>query len=171
MTSQNALAPNYAEPAESAGADDSATIETRFGPLTFPHAGLVRMPRGLLGFADHQMFGLADMPDPNLVQFKVLQSMDDPALSFIVLPLEAGNDVIQRADLINACRLLKIEFADSVTLLVVSTRKVGEATQISVNLRAPILVDAPNRQAWQFVLPNSQYPVRHVIANARRREG
>ena len=171
MTPQNALAPNFAGSAESAGTDESVTIETRFGPLTFPHASVVRMPRGMLGFADHQMFGLADMPDANLAQFKVLQSMDDPALSFIVLPLEAGVDVIQRADLINACRLLKIEFADSVTLLVVSTRLVGETTQISVNLRAPIVLDAPNRRAWQFVLPNSQYPVRHVIANARRRDG
>ena len=100
MTSQNALAEKVATPPEpTVIVDDSATVETRFGTLTFQNASLIRMPRGILGYADQQTFGLANMPDPNLSQFKVLQSMEDAELSFIVLPLEPDNSCIDDVDL------------------------------------------------------------------------
>lgn len=172
MTSQNALAEQVgATPDPAAPVEDSVTLETRFGALTFQTANLVRMPRGILGYADHQTFGLANMPDPNLPQFKVLQSMDDAALSFIVLPLQPGDATIEEVELRTACQMLALDYDDCAVLLMVSTRQVGPATQISVNLRAPILLDANNRRAWQYVLPNSTYPVRHVIATAQPKEG
>ncbi len=172
MTPQNALAEQDATPKKSAvDGDDSATIETRFGTLTFQNASLIRMPRGILGYADHQTFGLANMPDPNLAQFKVLQSVEAAELSFIVLPLEPGNDCIDEVDLRMACQMLSLDFDDSVVLLMVSTRQIGPATQISVNLRAPIILDAANRIAWQYVIPNSTYPVRQVIATVQPKDG
>ena len=64
-----------------------------------------------------------------------------------------------------------VDFDDSVVLLMVSTRQVGPATQISVNLRAPIVLDAHNRRAWQYVMPNSTYSVRQVIATAQPKDG
>ncbi len=167
MTSQNALA----EQASAAPQPDPITVETRFGALSFQNANLLRMPRGILGYANHQTFGLANMPDQNLAQFKVLQSMDDAELSFIVLPLETRNDCIAEVDLRMACQMLSLDFDQSTVLLMVSTRQVGPATQISVNLRAPIILDASNRRAWQYVLPNSAYPVRQVIATAQPKEG
>lgn len=172
MTSHNAVAEQI-DPPTPPGADagDLTTVETRFGTLRFQSANLVRMPRGLLGYSNHQTFGLANMPDENLAQFKILQSMDDAALSFIVLPLEPGNGSIEEVDLRTACQMLSLEFADCAVLLVVSTRQVGPATQISVNLRAPIIIDAHNRRAWQYVLPNSAYPVRQVIATAQPKHG
>jgi flagellar assembly factor FliW len=36
-------------------------------------------------------------------------------------------------------------------------------TQISVNLRAPIILDPDSRTAFQHVLLNNRYSVRHVI--------
>jgi flagellar assembly factor FliW len=53
--------------------------------------------------------------------------------------------------------------ADGAILLVVSVRKSGEAVSISVNLRAPIVIDTANRHAWQHVLANPAYSVRHVL--------
>ena len=172
MTSQNALAEQLGGPSVPVTkSDDPVTVKSRFGALTFQNANLVRMPRGILGYANHQTFGLANMPDQNLAQFKVLQSMDEAELSFIVLPLETGNDCITEVDLRTACQMLSLDFGDSAVLLMVSTRQVGPATQISVNLRAPIILDANNRRAWQYVLPNATYPVRQVIASAQPKEG
>jgi flagellar assembly factor FliW len=48
-------------------------------------------------------------------------------------------------------------------LLVVSIRKSGDKAAISVNLRAPLVVDVKGRTAWQFVLSNQEYSVRHAI--------
>ena len=172
MTSQNALAEKTNTPPEpTVTGNDSTTVETRFGKLCFQNASLIRMPRGILGYADQQTFGLANMPDPNLSQFKVLQSMEDAELSFIVLPLEPDSSCIDDVDLRTACQMLSMDFDDSVVLLMVSTRQVGTATQISVNVRAPLILDANNQRAWQYVMPNSAYPVRQVIATAQSKDG
>ena len=170
MTSQNALV-EATEPAVPAVAieDDTARIETRFGPVEFQVENAISMPRGMLGYADYHDFGLANMPDPKLEQFKMLQSLETPDLSFIVLPLDPEGDTIDKADIRDACSLLTIDPQNVVVLLVVSTRKIGASTQISVNVRAPVLVDVSTRRAYQYVLPNNKYSVRQVLGMANQK--
>lgn len=168
MSPQNALA-QPATTLDAAVGTQSATvtIETRFGAIGFDRANAVYMPRGMLGYADYRDFGLADMPDPRLSQFKLLQSFSEPSLSFAVTPLDPELGLMDRQDLRDACRVLSVEFDGLAVLLIVATRRAGGTTQISVNLRAPILMDIRTRTAWQYVLGNSRYPVRHVIADVR----
>ena len=169
MTSQNAVI--EAEPlAEPLGAvePDTVTIETRFGEMAFQLRNAIRMPRGMLGYSEYHDFGLANLPDPKLDQFKLFQCLEEPSLSFIVAPLTPAADLIEADDLETACETLSIDPANAIVLLVVSTRQVGPATQISVNLRAPIIVDGANQQAHQHVLMNNRYPVRQVIGTATK---
>lgn len=166
MPPQNAALQAPAELCTDAGAGtDTVTMETRFGKLVFARAETVRMPRGLLGYADYRDFGFADMPDARLGQFKLLQCLAEPSLSFAIVPLNAEAGLIDEQDIRDACRILGVDFADAAVLLIVATRRLGDTTQISVNLRAPIVVDTAARLAWQYVLGNSRYPVRHVVAN------
>ena len=145
-------------------ADDSKVVlETRFGVMTFDRTSSIYMPRGLLGYADFHDFALANLPDPKLTQFKLLQSLTEPSLSFVVAPINLENELIEFVDIDAACRTLSIATADAALLLVVATRRIGDATQISVNLRAPVIVDARNQTAWQHILSNHRYPVRHVV--------
>ena len=65
-----------------AAAADPAVIETRFGEMTFDSDNTVYLPRGIFGYADFHDFALADLPDPKLEQFKLLQSLTKPDLSF-----------------------------------------------------------------------------------------
>lgn len=164
MTSQNALAETPVASAPPIRVDaGTAVIETRFGEMEFRLENAIYMPRGMLGYADFHEFGLANMPDPKLEQFKLLQSLSDHELSFIVAPLNPENDTIDPADIGAACALLSLNPDQSVVLLVVSTRRLGPNTQISVNLRAPIILDPVSRTAYQHVLLNNRYSVRHVI--------
>jgi flagellar assembly factor FliW len=119
-----------------------------------------------MGYAEYRDFGLAAMPDPRLDQFKLLQSFSEPGLSFAVLPLAMDNGMIEPSDVADACKVLGVNFGDAGVLVIVATRQIGATTQVSVNLRAPIVVDTENHTGWQYVLGNSRYPVRHVIANA-----
>ena len=48
---------------------------------------------------------------------------------------------------------------------IVSIRNVAGQAQTSVNLRAPVFLDAKNRTAWQYVMPNGAYNVRHVLTS------
>ncbi len=165
--------PPIQEPANSPLAEasvDTISVETRFGAMDFNRDSMITMPRGLLGYADYREFGLAAMPDPKLGQFMVLQSLTDADLSFVVAPLNPDGETIETNDINDACEALSIDPLKSATLLVVSTRRIGNVTQISVNLRAPIIVDTQAQQAWQQVLLNSRYPVRQVIASANHDE-
>ncbi len=47
----------------------------------------------------------------------------------------------------------------------VSIRNVGGKTRTSVNLRAPVFLDALNRTGWQYVMSNGAYQVRHVLTS------
>ena len=88
MTSQNAVVEETRshEPASLVN-PDAITIETRFGDMEFQLENAINMPRGMLGYSDYHIFGVANMPDPKLDQFKLLQSLEEPSLSFIVAPL------------------------------------------------------------------------------------
>ena len=89
--------------------------------------------------------------------------MTEPTLSFIVAPLNPESDIIDAADIDDASERLSIARADTAVLLFVATRKIGVESQISVNLRAPIIIDTKSQTGWQYVLNNSRYPVRHLL--------
>lgn len=161
--------------AESQAAESSATpaaepsrspivLETRFGEMSVDPDSTIRMPRGLLGFSALREFALAELPDPKYSGFRVLQSVEDASLSFIVMPYDPARGIIAPDDLTEAFGALGIGAADCLVLLIVSVRRAAAETSVSVNLRAPLMVDVRNRKAWQYVLPNQTYPVRQDLA-------
>ncbi len=155
--------PAIAPQSTATAAEDATVIETRFGAMKFDSGNAVYLPRGIFGYADFHDFALADLPDPKLEQFKLLQSLTEPALSFIVAPANLDDNAIETADIEDACRVLSIAPEDAAVLLIVATRRLGAETQVSVNLRAPIIVDTRTQNGWQYVLHNGRYPVRHVL--------
>lgn len=150
---------NEAPPAET----ETLMIESRFGTLTIrPHATLM-FPQGLLGFGDYRDFALAELPNGKQPQFKALQCLSDPSLAFLVAPLPSESSAIDLVDVEEACRSLDIAAEDLAIVLIVTVRRDDEGAHVSVNLRAPILIDARRRVARQYVLPNSKYEIRHKL--------
>ncbi len=138
-------------------------VETRFGSFAFDAENTLFMPSGPLGFAAHHRFGLANLPDPKLEAFKLLQSLDDVEVSFIVTPLALHPGLIEPQDLDAGAGAVGLDAAQVEPLLIVTARATPEGTQLSVNLRAPVLVDLTTRTARQVVLGNPDYQVRHPI--------
>jgi len=168
MTSQNAVL-KLNEAGEKSlpdpvGDGPKATVDTRFGPLEFGPENTILMPRGLLGFTDYHDYGLTGLQNPGLEQFMLLQCLEENELSFVVIPLNRDGELIDEQDILDACASLSLNAPDAAVLLVVSTRSMGKVTQVSVNLRAPVIVDTKAHKGWQQVLSNSRYPVRHVIS-------
>lgn len=153
-----------AAPAGSGQGDERQIIETRFGPMEFSAEQSLFMPRGVLGFAEHRNFGLVHLPNKFIDQLMLLQSLDGAETSFLVLPLAIDGGIIEQDDLEAACGTMKIAPENAVFTVIVTIRDVGGQPQISVNLRAPIVFDSETRTGWQYVLPNSKYAVRHVLA-------
>ncbi len=144
---------------------ETVSVETRFGTYEFTPQNTVVMPQGLIGFADHQLFGLANLPEPAPDDFKLLQSLGDVPLSFIVMPVAAADAPIGPADVEEACAAAGVAPETACLLFVVTIRANADGVGIDMtaNLRAPIIFDPETRLARQHVLANSQYPVRHPI--------
>ncbi len=139
-------------------------IESRFGTLAVAAENAIDFPKGLVGFEDFRAYALAELSDRRYAQFRVLQSLDDHKLAFLVLPLDPDAGVVDRRDLAAACETLGIAIADLAILLVVTIRRDGDGqAQVSANLRAPLLIDSARRLGWQYVFPNDSYPVRYPI--------
>jgi flagellar assembly factor FliW len=162
LANSSALETKAAPPAY----DDEAktlVIESRFGTLTIhPHSTLL-FPQGLLGFSDCRDFALAELPNGKQPQFKALQCLTDPSLAFLVAPLPSESPAIDRTDVEEACQSLSIAAEDLAIVLIVTVRRDDEGAHVSVNLRAPVLIDTRNRVARQYVLPNNKYEIRHKL--------
>lgn len=138
-------------------------MDTRFGLMEFSNEHAIYMPRGMMGFSDNKKFGLAQIPDPRMESFLFLQSLMEPELSFILMPMDPNGELIEKRDIEAVRESLSIEPQDLAVLSVVSIRNVGGSTQVSINLRAPVFIDVGNRSAWQHVLSNGRYPIRYIL--------
>jgi flagellar assembly factor FliW len=138
-------------------------LQTRFGEMTVDPETVLRLPRGLMGFGTLHDYALATLPEERYGRFRVLQSIEAPEVSFVVLPYEPTDALIADADLAAAFEALGVGPNEGATLLIVSIRKAGDKAIVSVNLRAPVIVDLKRRTAWQYVLTNPEYSVRHAL--------
>lgn len=141
-------------------------VETRFGKVTLQLGKAIHFPKGILGMPDKKGFCLTGFPMERFKQFKLLQSVEDEGLAFITLPLALENEFIQTQDIKDACATLSIPVKDVAILLIVTVHRRVNSISLSANVRAPLLIDAQNRVATQYVLPNNQYDIRHPISDA-----
>jgi len=165
MLTSNAAASRL--PPHEPAAAATETIATRFGELAYDPADTVDMPRGMPGFAGDQRFAFACLADPNHASLRVMQSLTDPAVSFLVAPIEESHGLFGPDDLAEAHAAVGVAPEDLAIAVVVSVRRQPGSIQISANLRAPILIDTRTRRAVQYVLSNSTLSVRHTISTVQ----
>lgn len=155
--------PNETTETPVSAAEAMVTVETRFGSITFGPKNIVHFPQGLIGLPQSKRFGLSPIPDKRMGQFMLLQSLDDFALSFLVLPLQIGPNTVTHEDAAEACAALAVPIEDADFFTLVTLRKGEEGLSASINLRAPIVVDAKSHVARQYVLANQNYPIRQPL--------
>jgi len=139
------------------------TIKSRFGEITVDTTKSIIFARGMLGMPDKHQFVLANFPNPKMQQFMLLQSLDDKTLSFITLPLDLKNTIITASDMTMACRDLQINEASAAVLLIVNVHRGVDQTKLSVNARAPLIIDADHKIGAQYVYQNENYKVQHML--------
>lgn len=139
-------------------------VESRFGKIKINRENSVYFPRGILGFPENLDFCLADFPSEKMEQFKVLQCLNDKELAFVVLPVQMQNQLIEQQDIDEATEILGIDKQNLAILLIVSVHRKASSVSLSVNVRAPIMVDTAQKLAAQFVFPNNKYEIRHFIS-------
>jgi flagellar assembly factor FliW len=142
-------------------------VQTRFGRFEIDADGVIEMPKGPHGFAGLRRYALLTIPGAEQGNFRLLQSIDDASVGFVVLPLSLAGGVVAQDDVEQALADLAVPRASAVFLLLVTLRR-GEdgQTAMTANLRAPIVVDSDRRTARQYIFANPDYPMRMPIAPA-----
>lgn len=139
------------------------SIETRFGMLEFGPENRLFLPVGLLGFGNYRHFGLSNLPQPELADFKLLQSLQDHNLSFIVTPIKIDGGQVAREDLEDAALSVGVPLDAAAFVLIVTIRPTPQGSNVTVNLRAPVVIDVNRAVARQVVMANSSYPIQQPI--------
>ena len=143
---------------------ESEEIDTRFGKVTVNPRQPIYFASGLLGMPDKLHFSLTHFPSEKMARFKLLQSLDDHALSFITLPVDINNPIIDRADLAQAATDLELTLDEVAVLLMVTVHREAGVAKLSVNARAPLLMDVKRRTATQYVFSHTKYLIRQPLA-------
>ncbi len=123
----------------------------------------ITLPQGLIGFSDFKKFGLLSLPDERLSQFKLLQALDDPDLSFLVIPINLDDGPIDSEDIDAVLKELNIRRENAAVLSIITVRKENGGFSATTNLRAPIFIDTSNSTARQHIIPSDKYDIRHAL--------
>lgn len=130
---------------------------TRFGTVNAPPETLIVLPQGLIGFPLLTRFAVIE-PD-QAGWFRWWQAVDAPETAFVVVdPVH----VVPDYDLSGVEQdLVDLGLGDTEPRQVAALVTVPRPSLafVTVNLAAPIVVNAVTRQGRQVVLPDGRYPV------------
>ncbi len=139
---------------------------TRFGEIDIRESDLIAMKGSILGFGHLKRFALIVHDQETPLWW--LQSADDPAVAFVVI-----NPFIVMPDYKPTLHqedrdFLEIRKDEDLVLLAIVTVR-SQPFRVTVNIRAPILVNAGNRMATQIVLEDPEYPIQYDVLDHKTR--
>ncbi|MBE5852952.1 MAG: flagellar assembly protein FliW [Lachnospiraceae bacterium] len=140
-------------------------VETRvFGTVEINDEKIITFPGGIIGFPDLKQFTLLYDETKPQAAIKWLQSLDEPVFAMPVmdpLVVKADYDPMVEDELLKPLGELNPEEI----LVLVTVSVPSDLTQMTVNLQAPIIVNAENRKAGQLIVDNNggEYPVKFPI--------
>lgn len=131
---------------------------TRFGKVEIDGSRVITFKDGLLGFPKHRRFALIQTADDDV--FLWMQSVDDPALAFLVCdPLAFVPDYQAQVRAEDIAALELRELTDCRVLVIVN--KVDG--YLTANLLGPLVIGAHSLLAKQLVLSDKRYGTRHRL--------
>lgn len=139
-------------------------VNTRvFGKIAVEDNKIIRFESGILGFPDLKEFTLIFNVDKgNDSGIKWLQSLQEPGFALPVMNPELvmpGYEPVFPQELL--APLGDVESEEILMLVTVTVPK--DITKTTVNLRAPIIVNANTCKAVQLIADDEKYSIKHAI--------
>ena len=133
---------------------------SRFGNIEIGTEDVITFPEGLLGFVDLEKFVLLD--DPNDEIFAWLQSCEEPSIAFPVLEPELFLENFQSRISPSDLKVLKANSEKELRPFCIITIP-EDPTQMTANLKAPIMIHVMNKTGRQCVLQDNKLEIREPI--------
>lgn len=134
-----------------------------FGDISYEKNELLHIINGLFGFESYTEYLPISFNEENDSMIS-LQCIEDETLSFILMnPFELFpnyDPVLSEQDL----KELDTDSEEDISYYVICVIR-DSASASSVNLKAPLAVNALTRQAKQIILDNPEYTFRHTLGN------
>ena len=134
-----------------------------FGEINLSEDKIITMERGMFGFEEYKKYTILDDSEkegrPNVSWF---QSVEEPGLAFSVInPMAVMEDYnpIVEDELLKG--LGEITEENIVVLLPLTVPQ--EVTNMTANLKAPIIINADTRKGAQVVVENEEYEIKYKI--------
>lgn len=139
-------------------------VKTRyFGEKDLPDEKIITLEKGLMGFDQYKKYTiLYDCEKENGTNISWFQSVDEPALALPVInPLIVKEDYNPTVE----DELLEGlgELSDENLVILITMTVPSELEKMTVNLKAPIIINADTRKGAQVVVENQDYEVRYKV--------
>jgi flagellar assembly factor FliW len=133
---------------------------TRFGSISFADAERLTFDIGPLGFENFTEYVLFQSKAGSA--FRWLQSLQEPGLAFLLV--DPANYLEYCPEVSDAVmHALKADDVDGLRVYTTASVPSGDATQMTINLAAPIIINWQTQKAIQAVLDNPAYTVRYSV--------
>ena len=140
------------------GAPSAYRLNSRIGEVAYDPQKIIALPRGIFGFAGIRKSILLQLDPAHFGPLNLLQIVDEPRLAFLFYPDTPECSFYRREHLLDAYRALGCDPETAAALVLATVRAPPQG--ITLNLRAPILVNTSARTAIQHILSDGDYPVR-----------
>ncbi|MCS7228997.1 MAG: flagellar assembly protein FliW [Candidatus Kryptonium sp.] len=124
---------------------------SQFGEIEFDEQIIIPFPEGIIGFEDLKRFIIIE--DEDCKPFRWLISVDEPEIGFAVL----------EPSLLIEDYYLRSGFDPNVYVLFVIATLSKDISKITVNLKAPVVIDKTRNLGRQVILENSEFEISHHL--------
>lgn len=139
-------------------------IKTKyFGEIDLGEEKVIDFPQGIMGFEGYVKYTLLyDIEEGEKPVITWLQSLEEPGLAIPIMnPLFVKSDY---NPIIEDALLTPLGEVNNENVLVFVTVTVPEdMTKMTVNLKAPFVINSETRKGCQIIVENNDYPVKYNI--------
>ena len=139
-------------------------ITTRvFGEIEIDESKIIHFPSGFIGFPEMTDFALVfDVEKGKDTPIRWLQSLQESGFAMPVMdPLLVAKDYNPEVEDDHLIPLGEMTAEDTLVLVTVTVPK--DLTKMSVNLQAPIIINAESKKATQIIVNSEKYPIKYYI--------
>lgn len=134
---------------------------TRFGEVEIAEDKILNFISPIIGYNKYSKFTIVEQENNELFQW--LQSLDDPELAFpISIPSYFSIDYNFEIDDTTQDKLQLTDVADLLIYNIVTIPN-SNPKGATINLLAPVLINAKTNNAMQYIITNSSYTSRHSL--------
>lgn len=131
---------------------------TKFGEIQIDENLIFDFVEPIIGYDSLKKYVLVEHSDNSA--FKWLQSIEDPDLAFPVTS-PAFFDIDYQFEIpTDKAEKINLNSVESLISLNIVTIPAGNPRKATINLLAPIIINAANKEGMQLILSNSNYPVK-----------